>query len=298
MSIYDYVEDKWGKGVKDNLQNIRKGGDNNAKGTAYEHSYAIYKSCSIAASGANLDAYLISAQEVAFVDDLCIRFGSGEEKTNYQAKNSSGTAADFTDDMRERFEKQAIIDQEHHGFRNSKQVLLVSDQNKAEENQSSINTLNLTNVECEYFPYFPGCATLLLGCEKLREYLGVICQSQNLSVFDGAYRVLLGVWTSEADAISVANLFRKAREIARPNLLAGIGYHEVTVPAWLKDLCGRFPGVEVRVEAGRHVVSYSGLEATLNTDMAAPSPEKVAEVGTVLDLFKFFIDRASTELLN
>jgi hypothetical protein len=295
MDIYEYVENKWGSSAEKNLHNIRQGGDNNEKGSEYEKSYAVYKFCSIAAHNINLDDHVISAQDVAFVDDLCVRVGSNELKTNYQAKNSSGAAADFTSEMCERFIKQSIIDKEHFGFENSKQVLLVSCEIKAVENRISIPKER--EFECEYFPYFVGSTALILGFENLRRSLTIICRSENPSLFDSAYRILLGVWSSEQAAISVADLFRKARGICRPNLFAGLE-PEATVPDWLKGLCDRFPKVSVRVESGRYVVGCSGLDVSLGADVVAPTPEELADVSTLGQLIDFLIGRATTELKN
>lgn len=76
----------------------------------------------------------MSAQELAWVDDVCVRIG-GKRKINYQAKNSAGDAANWDPEISARFAKQQVIDTDHHRFDEAQQVLLVSCENKHLKNK-------------------------------------------------------------------------------------------------------------------------------------------------------------------
>jgi hypothetical protein len=107
MDLVEFVHDSYGPEVAEKLRRIRTGGDNNQKGGLYEDFFAVARICAIAAHEEQLDQFEISSQELAFVDDLCIRDNSQKLKTNYQAKNSFGSAADWTDEIEERFRLQS-----------------------------------------------------------------------------------------------------------------------------------------------------------------------------------------------
>jgi hypothetical protein len=263
MDAYEYVERKWGSGVVAKLKSIRRGGNNSAKGTDYENQYAVYRICLLAAFEESAAAVRISAQEVAFVDDLCIRHDNVGRKINFQLKNSSGVAADFTSDLAERFRRQLLLDLEHHGFRESEQVLLVSCEVKAAENASAIPDDLAAVARSEYFPYCARSLDLMQSIPRFRLALERLCQSSDLSVLDTAYRVLLGAWISESRMRSVAEIMECARGMVRPNLFP-LGL--VQVPDWLQSLCASLAGVSVFGNAGRYVVTCSGLEVSVDPE--------------------------------
>ena len=91
MGIRRFVEDNFGTEYKNKLENIGKGGENNAKGNCYEAHLVYVKICETSANHIldDLDAILISTQTEDFVDDLCIKNNITSTKFNYQAKNSS-----------------------------------------------------------------------------------------------------------------------------------------------------------------------------------------------------------------
>jgi hypothetical protein len=196
MDLMEFIKNRFGADVAENLQHIRTGGDNNQKGGLYEDFFAVSRICAIAAQERQLEQYQIAAQEFAFVDDLCIKDHSRNTKTNYQAKNSSGKAADWTQQVEERFRFQLCIDKEFFNFQESFQVLLVSSNEKAVANQDKIPESARGIFRSEFFPCASSSTKLIIDHKDVRKNLELICASTDLSTIDSAFRIVLGVWRS------------------------------------------------------------------------------------------------------
>lgn len=127
MDLFQFVETEYGVEAAANMKNIHIGGSNNQKGSLFEQYFAICKICEIASSyQEQLSNVVVSAQEVGFVDDFCVRYNASKTKINYQAKNSAGAPADWTLEKTTKFMRQHLIDISFHKFASSSQVLLVS----------------------------------------------------------------------------------------------------------------------------------------------------------------------------
>lgn len=127
MDLFQFVETEYGVEAAANMKNIHIGGSNNQKGSLFEQYFAICKICEIASSyQEQLSNVVVSAQEVGFVDDFCVRYNASKTKINYQAKNSAGAPADWTLETTTKFMRQHLIDISFHKFASSSQVLLVS----------------------------------------------------------------------------------------------------------------------------------------------------------------------------
>lgn len=296
MDIQEYVELRFGADAARKLEHIRVGGDNNRKGSTYEGFFAVARMIGIAASAADLDDYVFSAQELAFVDDLCVKQLSSLTKTNYQAKNSSGQHADWTQDIEQRFAWQRQIDRDVHEFPNSFQVLLVSCPDKAASNQRKIPTAAQAWCRSEYFPYHVATPQLILSHEHLRNDLQTLCQSRELSLADSAFRIVLGAWHSDQAPKTLKQIFLRAREMSKPDLFAGLFMPAETLPKWLTTKCAQFPGVTASLERGRYIVSYRGLTVTSPAGTDTPDPNLLGRLSTLQEFLTFLMSQAIAEI--
>lgn len=296
MDVTEFVRDRFGATFAEHLVRIRTGGDSNQKGGLYEDFFAISLACAIAAHEKELDQYLMAAQEYAFVDDLCIKDYSRNTKTNYQAKNSSGKAAEWTQEIEQRFRFQACIDKEFHNFQESVQVLLVSCQDIAIANSKKIPADAKAIFRSEFFPYKESSTQLILESKDLRGNLGIICDSADLSVIDAAFRILLGVWRFDQDAMTIQEIFFRARNESKPDLFQGILKREASIPQWLQAKCQQFAGIHVRLGAGRCLVNFNGFEVSFPLTARIPDARELDEIVTVDQLFMLLMLLATTEL--
>lgn len=263
MSAREFVRGAFGDDAADKLKRINTGGQNNQKGSTFESYYAVAKICMLAANSSSLqemDDYLLSSQEEAFVDDLCVRRNSTLHKTNYQAKNSAGAAADWDAEMQLRFERQQRIDLEHYQCHSSQQVLLVSCADKAAANDQKIPSHMKGFCASEYFPYSSSLYEILRQKPELRAALSSICTSDSLSVVDCAFRLVLGVWSEGGERPrSVGDLIGQAKAMASPDIFAGHIVGRLGVPGWIREKCAAFPDCHARVEFGNFIVSYMAM---------------------------------------
>ncbi|WP_200157307.1 hypothetical protein [Allochromatium vinosum] len=298
MNLAEFVQDQFGKEAAKKLLSIRSGGDNNQKGGLYEDFFAVSQICAIAATEQELDRYEISSQELAFVDDLCIRDYLRNKKTNYQAKNSSGEAATWTPDIEERFGFQCYIDKNFFNVKDSFQVLLVSSEDKANSNQNKIPANARGVFLSEFFPYQESSVRLILDHRRLRSNLELICDSNDLSNIDSAFRILLGVWRSDQAPRTVKDIFSRARKDAKPDLFLGLISKEIIVPEWLINKCSEFEGIEIHPGAGRYIVNRNGYAVSIPANVSAPDPDVLDEITTLEEFFRLLMSLAIPELIN
>lgn len=298
MSVSAFVEQQFGSKAARYLKHIRTGGDNNRKGAGYESFYAVAKICDLAVNHAALDDFILSSQEEAFVDDLCIRQLSKPHKTNYQAKNSSGTAADWDADMEQRFRWQHEIDREVHKYPSNSQVLLVSCPQKAAANESKIPNELKEICFSEYFPYQASVIQLVMSCLDLRSTLEKLCGSRDLSVIDCAFRLVLSAWSADDRPRSAGDIIGMAKAMARPNIFADFLPERQGVPGWLLEKCSNFTGFNVHMEFARFIISYNGLEVSLASDSSEPDSNILDSLTTPREFLAFLMSKSQTELQN
>ena len=296
MSLSAYVEQRFGKTQATKLANIRRGGDNNSKGASFENYYAAAKVCEIAANQVELDDFVLSAQELAFVDDLCLRRRSVAHKENYQAKNSDGNAAAWDADMEARFRMQMQIDEEFHNAQSNRQVLLVSCPTMAAANDGKIPGDLKANCFSEFFPYDPAATRLLYACPELRRHLEAICNTDNLAMLDVAFRCVVSAWMCEGGERSVGDVIGRAKADSKPNVFRESLEARPGVPDWLHRLCLAFHGLEARVEFGNFKVGYNGFEVGLGCNPTEPEPAVLESFGEIGDVLAFFMSQAQKEL--
>jgi len=296
MQLTAYVEQSFGKGVATKLNNIRRGGDNNRKGDSYETYYAAAKVCEIAANQAAMDDFLMSSQELAFVDDLCVRQISTARKENFQAKNSAGDAATWDAEMAERFRMQIQIDNDYFKCAESRQVLLVSCPDKAAANDAKIPGELKTNCFSEFFPYHPKSTHLLYKTPELRANLQKLCESDDLHIIDTAFRYVVSAWACDDARRSVGDIIGQAKAMSKPNIFGSTVPERGGVPDWLHRICMAFPDLVSRVEFGTFIICYNGLDVGLGSTPAEPEPGVIENMGSIGEAFAFLMTRAQKDL--
>lgn len=296
MTLGAYVEQQFGSRQAAKLGNIRRGGDNNSKGASFETYYAAAKVCEVAANETDLDDFLLSSQELAFVDDLCLRQQSTAYKDNYQAKNSAGSAAAWDAEMEERFRMQLQIDAEFHGSQKSRQILLVSCPEMAAANDAKIPADLKGVCLSEYFPYEAGATRLIYASPQLKRSLEAICNTDNLATLDVAFRCVVSAWLCDDTARSVGDVIGRAKADSKPNVFRTSIPERPGIPDWLQRICLTFNQLEPRVEFGNFKVSYNGFEVSLGSAPAEPEPGVLESFGNIGDVLAFFMSQAQKEL--
>lgn len=178
--IESFVEKELGKDVLLSLKRIRVGGTNNQKGRDYENYFQLFKAFELASQDIDHEKHLLSCQELAFIDDICHWDLEKSIKHNFQAKNSSGSAADWTSEITIRCERQTILDTKFHKITESKNYLLVSCENKRTSNLEKVpEKLRKLNT-CIFFPY---CKNLveLLDQTNLGHYISILIGTNDTS---------------------------------------------------------------------------------------------------------------------
>ncbi|WP_213997622.1 hypothetical protein [Arsukibacterium sp.] len=300
MELNDFVERNFGSDAARLLKNIRKGGDNNEKGSGYERSFTAHKIIE-AWSQQQQDAekIIFVLQDLAFVDDLAITDHSVNAKVNYQAKNSNTQAAAYTDEMHQRFTMQAQIDQDYFRIKNPKQVLLVSCDERCRANNQAITsklkgTTQIGSFTSEFFPYATEQMDLFEYAQNLRTNICAIINKNDLSSIDNAFRLVIGAMDGRSK-FSLQEVIDKARELAKPDLFVHFGQNDTVPPAWLVDMVNAFDNVELVVKSRDFYVTCNGFEVRVSVDMAEPSAEQLAIVTKAFDLFALLMTLATQE---
>jgi len=313
MDVMTYVTDRFGEKHAKRLVNIGRGGDNNKKGSDFENFFAASKICCLAAEAnlTELDDYHVACQETAFVDDLCVRRLSKCSKTNYQAKNSDGAAANWDHDMETRFEMQYHMDVELHLTAVSVQILLVSCPDKAAANDAKIPKAMKAYCESEHFPHYTSSTQLVMGHAPLRNALNKLCGTESLSNVDAAFRLVLGEWCGDNEnGRTVGDVLRRASANSRPDLFVSFNAQIQSAedarpampltpegsPKWLSDLLAAFQMSPATVECGAFIVSYNGMQARVAPDVANPSPEALTQLKSPGDIIMFLMSLAAEGL--
>lgn len=297
MALDAFVRKHFGKQHATKLANIRRGGDNNSKGSSFESYYAAAKVCEIAAKHEDLDNYVISSQEMAFVDDLCVRSSIDNHKDNFQAKNSSGAAASWDAEMEERFRMQIEIDAKFHNAHSSRQVLLVSCPDMQASNDEKIPEDLKKYCFSEFFPYRAQSTQVIYASTCLRDNLkAIIKDPDDLQAIDTAFRVVISAWVSDDKARSVGDILGQAKALCKPNLFRDEVPERPGIPSWLHELCMTFPKLDARVEFGTFKVSYNGFEVNLGSNPDQPDTKVLKGLSSVGEAFNLLAKQIHKEL--
>jgi hypothetical protein len=294
MTIEQFVESTFGKEKLSLLKNMRKGGDSNSKGVTFELFFAVAAISEISANENHLEDFEISAQELAFVDDLTIRRRSVKLKDNYQLKNSNGSSADWNDEMRKRFEDQYQIDIGYHRVINSRQFLVVSCQDKANSNDLKIPEDMKERSFSQFFPYRENSFELITETPSLKQHLSKICNSDDLQTLVTAFTLMLSVWVGSNTSQTVSNIMTEAKKRAKPDIFRVVA----PIPEWLVQKVATFLGMKIRVEFGHFIVGYCGLDVTIGADFSAPDSATLAQLSTPHQFMRYLMDTILPELNN
>ncbi len=298
--IIDYVSTKFGEKDCQKLKNIHQGGLNNSKGRDYENYFQLYKAFEIAAGDScNFDKQLLAMQVIGFVDDICHIDGDKLIKYNYQAKNSSGAAADWTDDISERFRKQRAIDNHCFKVSHTKNCLLVSSRNKAVENAKKIPD-DLKGIDtCQHFFYHQTLVELVYGT-VLSTYIKKLINNNNISNIDYAAKLILGVLQANQYQ-SIADIFSQAQADAYPNPFIKFrpDSKTVSIPLWIQQILTH-PShhVAYRLECNiLTMTTITGLAVSVDINLFDQvSDEKIAKIDNAQDLFRLSMRIAAHNL--
>jgi hypothetical protein len=302
MTLADFVSIKFGSDVAATLKKINQGGTNNQKGTIFENHFAISKICEYASDyPEDVSDIHVTAQEIGFVDDICIQNTKLNKKINYQAKNSALGAADWTCDTTTRFSWQYSIDLEFHNCEISNQVLLVSCEQKKQSNDAKIPKTLKEYAFCEYFPYCKNNLELLQTYFPLRNHLEGLTGYKRLDQLDYALKLLSGVWGATTKKRSIKQIFDSASCDGFPNVFFNQTLQNDVAPEWLTMLIHDIPslhGMNISVESMRVKVEFNGFEATANLVAleTKPDPGDLDTLTTPLQLINFVFNRAQAEL--
>lgn len=238
-------------------------------------------------------------QIIGFVDDICHIDGNQQIKYNYQAKNSSGAAADWTDDISERFRKQRVIDSHCFKINQTKNRLLVSNKTKALRNLKKIpDDLNELD-SCEYFEYHQTLVDLVYNTPLLN-LIKKLINSSNNSDIDYAAKLILGVLQANQYK-SVTDIFSQAQATAYPNPFIKFRPAPKTdsTPVWLQ---------QILTNPSHHLayrLEYNKLTITLNVGLTIAvdiesineiSAEQTDKVNNIQDLVRLFMLVAAQDL--
>lgn len=299
MQLVDYIDKNFSNADAKMLINMRRGGDNNKKGESFETYYAAAKVCDIAANNRHLlNDFIVSSQTMGFVDDLCVRQLSVGLKENYQAKNSSGSAGSWNAEIEKRFRMQTQIDHEFYKCANSRQVLLVSCAKKALENAAKIPDELKNSCSSEHFPYAAKATMVLYQSAELRKNLEKICDTTDLSNLDAAFRCVVAAWICSDEERSVSDIIGEAKRISKPNLFGSLIAEQPALPDWLHRACMTFQDLQPRVEFGKIIVSYNGLEVSLGEASVEPDSIALAGFNDIGQVLAFIMSEAQKGLDN
>ena len=278
IELLEFVNTEFGQTSAKKLQNIHQGGKNNSKGNQYEINFLLYQTFALLKQHRvkqvqGMKQQLLGTQVMGFVDDICHIDASKNSKTNYQLKNSSGQSANWTKETTDRFKKQHITDIQHFNFSHSKNILVVSDKQKQQDNIQKIPQ-DLIDADCQYFinaknPYE------LTHDTDLKQLIDEQISGTSLSDIDYAVRLMLGVLhtqfsqTNESASpfCSVYDLFVQAESEAYPNPF--IGFKESAsdelhqLPDWVTEILIAYSKhCHYHIHYKKLVIDINGLKIT------------------------------------
>lgn len=298
--ILDYVHQNFGKAACLNLKNIHQGGLNNSKGRDYENYFQLFKAFEIAAQDdIDLDKQILANQVLGFVDDICHIDNDQLIKYNYQAKNSSGSAADWTPEISDRFAKQWLIDTDCYQMAKSINCLLVSDKVKALQNLSKIPLHLVDKDTCQHFAYHPTLYELVYQT-PLSQFIQKLINNNNRSNIDYAAKLILGVLQSNHYQ-SVADIFTQAQAEGHPNPFVKFRVSEGTLllPDWLQQLLtNASPSIRYGLDYDiLTIILPSGFATSINIELLNQlDHERTAQVRTINDLLPLVMQLTAQSL--
>lgn len=298
--VIDYVFDNFGEKDCQMLKNIHQGGLNNSKGRDYENYFQLYKAFEIAAQDhCDFHKQLLAMQVIGFVDDICHIDGDKLIKYNYQAKNSSGAAADWTNDISDRFRKQRAIDSHCFKVSQTKNCLLVSSKSKATNNLKKIPHDLEGSDTCQYFPHHQTLVELVYNT-VLATHIKKLINNNNTSNIDYAAKLILGVLQANQYQ-SIVDIFSQAQADAHPNPFVKFRSDSktVSIPSWIQQILTH-PSHHIAYRLEYNILtmtSPTGLAVSVDINLFNQvSDEQAAQINNVQDLFRLSMRIAAHKL--
>lgn len=297
-----FVERELGKEVLSKLKKIHIGGTNNTKGRDYENFFQLYRAFELASQDIDHQKHLLSCQELAFIDDICHWDLEKSIKHNFQAKNSSGSAADWNSEITTRCKRQTILDKKFHNITESRNYLLVSCEKKQNNNLNKIPVRLRKLNTCIFFPY---CKTLveLLDQTKLKTYIASLIETEDTSQVDYAAKLILGVLQGTS-AQDIKSIFEQACSNASPNPFVKFrnvpAIHQ-EIPDWIKQIVTTSShSLTYRLQSNRiYLYAASGFEVSASLDLILQvSESEIQKITNTKDLAMLFMSITSRELVD
>lgn len=298
--IESFVEKELGKSVLLNLKRIHTGGINNKKGRDYENFFQLFKAFELASQNIDHEKHLLSCQELAFIDDVCHWDLEKSIKHNFQAKNSSGSAADWTSEISTRCRRQTILDKKFHNIAESKNYLLVSCEKKRENNLKKVPMKLSKFNTCIFFPY---CKNLLelLDQTNLKHHISTLIETDDTSQIDFAANLILGVLQGRSSQ-DIKSIFEQACSNAYPNPFIKFRKNSSAypkIPKWIEQIVTTSSSkATYRLQSNRVYLSIAtGFEVSASLDLILQVPEsEYQEITNTKDLAMLFMNLTSNEL--
>lgn len=281
--VIDFVHQNFGQKSSNNLKNISKGGNNNQKGRDYENQFLLYKTFEIANKYSHSCAnQMIGSQVIGFVDDICHIDYEVSIKYNFQAKNSSGDAAKWTDDISDRFRKQRSIDANIFKVNITENCLLVSSKIHASENQEKIPTDLKSNDKCEYFEFHPNIYDLVHNTD-LYQYIAKLIERPSSSECDYAAILINGVLQAGKHR-TIEDIFKQAESDANPNPFIKFRTHTAKLPNWVQQILTKYSHYVVySLNYDKLILDINGMKVTCSIQFLREVPESVIKRTTGIE---------------
>lgn len=281
--VIDFVYKNFGQKSSNNLKNISKGGNNNQKGRDYENQFLLYKTFEIANKYSHSCAnQMIGSQVIGFVDDICHIDYEVSIKYNFQAKNSSGDAAKWTDDISDRFRKQRSIDANIFKVNITENCLLVSSKIHASANQEKIPTDLKSNDKCEYFEFHPNIYDLVHNTD-LHQYIAKLIERPSSSECDYAAILINGVLQAGKHR-TIEDIFKQAESDANPNPFIKFRTHTAKLPNWVQQILTKYSHCVVySLNYDKLILDINGMKVTCSIQFLREVPESVIKRTTGIE---------------
>jgi|GEM_PF-962238 len=296
--VIAFVKNNYGEKIKNKLENVHRGGNNNYKGRDYENQFLLYRVFEIAAKYPhNCENQIIETQAVSFVDDICHIDYEENTKYNYQAKNSSLASADWTQETSERFKLQREIDIALYGISRTKNTLLVSDPKKDLANQGKIPIELQGQDTSQYFKCHKNIYDLLMNTD-LKQHISKLIDDTFSSRYDYAAVLIHGILQS-GNYATINDIFCQAEFEGRPSPFIKFRKSEAQIPKWVMQILTK----------NSHYLSYGlnydVLTVTVNQSFTATcninslnkvSSEVREEVQSIQDLIALFLSITGSDI--
>ena len=253
-----YIASQFGNEYLQKMENIHRGGNNASKGQHYEDQFMLFKVLDVASSDNQWAQHRFTHQNFDFFDDICYEDFITGTKHNYQAKNSSLSAADWNKEHSERAENQIKIDLDFHKAQHSQNDLVVAEEEKALANLAKIPSGLRKHCSSLFFPYYSDRFIDLVR-EQLSGMLEKLTQSSDLSDQDFAAKLLSGILTNSDKPRTLEEIFKEAESKGHPNPFIKPN-HQIKLPEWLKTLLSSNRKIAYQCQGNFLIVIFGELE--------------------------------------